>query len=71
MRQFTSTDTYHVTGRGLVRGMHDPDPVLELGERVEIDGIVGTIIGLERHRPAGPPRPGWPVGVLLKEGEDV
>lgn len=66
-RKLTATNSFEIPGRGRVWTMDEPDPVLQLGELVEINGHVGHIFGLERHPIAGSPKPGSAIGVMLKE----
>lgn len=65
MRAFQSNDQYVIIGRGLMYAMTQPDPVLELGEVVNIDGCIGAILGIERFMSINGGDPGHPIGVLL------
>lgn len=57
---------FDIPGRGYVWTAVEPNPPFELDERVEVDGRIGTIIGLERHPIAGGPKPGGKLGVMVR-----
>lgn len=66
-RQLEALDSFEITGRGRVYVVDDPDPVVEMGETIEVGGKVGKVIAIESYRIAGGRKPGHKIGVVIEE----
>lgn len=70
MRKFTAEGWFDITGRGRVASVRndedfDRDTKHLIGERVEIDGAVYEVLGVESYA-LQTIRKGMPIGLLVK-----